>query len=191
MFLRKNLIKYSIKTKYFFEKTNVFFLGLKKPVLRQYSNVAQSQIKETKLNDEVTKYLDKHIFKLEDFLCLKKDNTDGEINDKVLEHIFRMSLLSVPKDDEKEKIIKKIAKYVQFVKCIDDIDTSNVERLVTIRKDKPVRLILDEICEPEPVPEWNVLGLTKNKEADLVTTHIPKISQKYFFLTTVAKKCKK
>ncbi|KAG5513222.1 hypothetical protein PMAC_001592 [Pneumocystis sp. 'macacae'] len=171
MFLRRIPKKYHINRKNSFERENVFLLRLKNLHLGRCLSINLQQTKEIKVKDEATKYLDKCIFKLEDFLYSGRVDSTKEINDDVLKYIFRISLLSLPKDNEKNEIIKEITKHVQFSKHIDNVDISNVEKLVTIRKDKPIRLVLDEICETKPLPKWNVLGLTKNKEGDFFVVH--------------------
>ncbi|KAG4304009.1 hypothetical protein PORY_002532 [Pneumocystis oryctolagi] len=145
-----------------FRKVDSFFFKLKTPALRNLSVNVQSQEKQA---NNIIKYIDEHTFTLDDILCSEKVNIDEKVDDKILKDIYQMSFFSVPENNEKKKIIEIMSKYLQLVKSIENVDVENVERLVNIRKDKPVRLTLEDgFNEIGTSSKWDVLSLTKNKE---------------------------
>ncbi|KAG4301658.1 hypothetical protein PCANB_001718 [Pneumocystis canis] len=130
------------------------------------------QTKKLEVQKDIIERLDEDIINEKDILFSNKKSLIRKINNETLEHIFRMSLLSIPKDNKKEEIIKEISKRIFFVKNIKKVNVKGVEKLVSVRIDKPIHLISeDAFNKVEIPPKWDVTSLTRNKEGNFFVIH--------------------
>ncbi|EMR10632.1 hypothetical protein PNEG_01333 [Pneumocystis murina B123] len=144
-----------------------FFSRFKRAFLGRNSDILVNIQREIKTLKDITEHLDIGIPSTDLLLYYIRNQKVEKLSDKTLKHLCKLSFLSFPKDDKKEKLIEKISMNIDFVKSIKDVDVKYVKRLVSVRKDGPILLTYENLSNKTEEPcEWNVFGLTKNREGN-------------------------